>query len=229
MSETLRLAAPSGIAETILLRGVRVMISENPHLKVVIRDGQTPEVVENLKGKRVDLAIVGKDISVEGEIETQKLPHTEENILAVPISDLLALKDEITKEELIDILVAKKRILIGREKGSGVEDKAKKYLQSIGVNLAALNDDRVRVQSLEGSIRAVAAGIGVTIVPKGTAMEICPQYVKALRLPMGNDDNHNRRQFYVSWRYGHQLSGAESELCQVLGVREENLPSSAID
>jgi DNA-binding transcriptional LysR family regulator len=225
MSAELKLAAPTGISETILMRAIRELMGKHPGLAVVMKDGTTPDVTRYLADGFVRLTLQGKDIKGEVEvggkkvvIETRPIAHQEENVLAVPIGDLLALKEALTKEELADVL--SRRIVIGREEGSGVHEKCREYLAKQGLQVL-INDEQFVVRSLEGSVRAVAAGIGVAILPKGTVEEICPRHIKGIRLPPGPGD---KRLFYVAWRAGYKLSDLERELCAILGVSD--LPNS---
>jgi len=213
MTEFLKLAAPTGISETILTRAVAGIMRRRPDLQVNMLDGQTPDVIKFLQEGQADLGLAGKDLGKEEGIEASQIPHEDENVLAVAVGDLPALKDILTKEDLANILST--RILIGRGKGSGVHIKCREYLKNQGFGLDGVRDTQFIVQSLEGSVRAVAAGIGVAILPKGTVQEICPQYIKGLRLPGGLGD---KRQFYIGWQKGHEFSDVERDLCRVLGV-----------
>lgn len=225
MTKEIKLAAPTGISETILMRAVWELMRKHPTLAVVMKDGTTSDVTGYLAGGDVHLTLQGKDIKGEVEvkrkivvIETRLIAHQEENVLAVPIGDLLALKDTLSKEELADVLT--RRIVIGREEGSGVHEKCREYLAKQNLHVQ-INDKQFVVRSLEGSVRAVAAGIGVAILPKGTVEEICPRHIKGIRLPPGPSD---KRLFYVAWRAEYKLSDLEQELCAIMGV--SNVPNS---
>lgn len=223
MSTILRVAAPTGIAETILVRGVAELLHLFPELRVEIKDGQTPDVLDYLLRKSVDVGLAGANLGREKGIEAAKIRHWEENVLAISKAKLSALQDTLSKDELAHIL--SRYVFIGREPTfAGVQDRAQKYIASLNLGIE-IDFTKFSVKSLEGSVRAVAAGIGVALLPKGTIEEICPYSVKGLRIPPDPDESRresgesfDRCQFYMAWRKGHVLSDIELELCRILGA-----------
>ncbi len=215
MSEPLRLAAPTGIAETILIRAVSELIQRDSALLVEVQDGTTKDLPEFLKNGKAELTLQGKDIAKKGEIETHKLPHEEENVLIMSVREKWAPKDDLTDNDYREILTT--RMLIGRFEGAAVDEVCREVVKEIGVSDEELMTRRFTVRSLEGCVRAVAAGIGVVILPKGTAEEICPRQIKAFPLP---PVEHQMRKFYVAWCHGHALSQPARDLCGILGVQD---------
>jgi DNA-binding transcriptional LysR family regulator len=116
-------------------------------------------------------------------------------------------------EELAKLVTT--RLAIGRPEGSAVQDVCREYFKSQDL-LSQINDKQFVVKSLEGSMRAVAAGIGITIVPRGTIEEILPHAIKDIRLPPAKA---RTRHFYVAWRKGHVLSATARELLGILGAK----------
>lgn len=211
MEELFKVAAPTGIAETLLVRALGVLMEGQPNLGVGVRDGTTKEILGFLQKGEVEVAFQGKNFDGKAGVRCIKVPHEEENVLVVPTGHYLALKDVLTEELLREAVEAYP--FVGRFEGAAVQEWSHEYLTKR--NLKA-KPSGFYVKSLEGSMRAVAAGIGMCIVPKGTAEDICAKQIKAISLP-GTD---TKRLFYFAWRSGEPLSDAARELARILGVTQ---------
>lgn len=210
MDTMLRVAVPTGIAETQLIRALRILTLRRAGLRIEVTDGRTEMVVRRLLEAKVDMILVGKDLAKCRELSCIKIPHEEENVLIVHIGHHLALKDSLTEPELKAAL--SQQPFVDRFDGAAAQEAQDAYLTK---RKLAPTSSGFYVQSLEGCVRAVAAGVGMAIVPKGTALEICTTQIKAIQLP-GND---NRRRFYIAWRKNRSLSEPARELARILGAK----------
>ncbi|HPG41120.1 MAG TPA: LysR family transcriptional regulator substrate-binding protein [bacterium] len=218
MITNLNLAAPTGTAESQLIRAVKILMEMHPELIVNIYDGTTNEIKDWLEnGKKVenhtieiDLTLQGKDIAEKNTIlESIKMSYVEENLLIVPVNHPLASKEALKEDELQAVF--EDVVFINRFKGAAVQEVGYEYLDEHKIKYKKSN---FTVKSLEGSVRAVAAGIGVAILPRGTVEEILPDQIKGISLPGPG----NKRQFYLAWKKGKNHSENAKELAKILGV-----------
>jgi LysR family transcriptional regulator, transcriptional activator of the cysJI operon len=152
----LALGASQTIAQYLLPKLVAGFRHTNPKVRITVRSGNTDEVLETLLAREIQLALIEgpeqrKDVHVE--------PFMEDHIvLVVPASH-----DWANRE--IQLADLKDEPLLVREFGSGSRRVVEQALAGAGVKVKDLTIS-MELDSTEGLLNAVEAGLGVTFVSR---------------------------------------------------------------
>ena len=152
----LALGASQTIAQYLLPKLVAGFRHTNPKVRITVRSGNTDEVLETLLAREIQLALIEgpeqrKDVHVE--------PFMEDHIvLVVPASH-----DWANRE--IPLADLKDEPLLVREFGSGSRRVVEQALAGAGVKVKDLTIS-MELDSTEGLLNAVEAGLGVTFVSR---------------------------------------------------------------
>jgi DNA-binding transcriptional LysR family regulator len=154
----LALGASQTIGQYLLPNLVAGFLRENPRISVTAISGNTDTILEALVAHRIQLALIEgpamrKDIHVEPFMEDQM-------VLVVPSSHEWA-DHEIEIDSLRDAP------LLMREFGSGSRRVVENALSQAGLKKKDLKT-RMELDSTEGLLSAVEAGLGVTFVSRWT-------------------------------------------------------------
>jgi DNA-binding transcriptional LysR family regulator len=150
----LAIGASQTIGQYLLPNLVAGFLRENPRVTVTATSGNSDEMLEALIALRIQLALIEgpalrKDIHVEPFMEDHM-------VLVVPASHEWA-------DNEINVSMLKDAPLLMREFGSGSRRVMENALTEAGIKKKELNT-RMELDSTEGLLSAVEAGLGVTFV-----------------------------------------------------------------
>lgn len=156
---SLHLGASQTIGQYLLPNLVAAFLRENPRISVTAISGNTDEMLEALAAHRIQLALIEgpalrKDIHLEPFME-------DEMVLVVPASHEWA-------EREIDLRTLATQPLLIREYGSGSRRVVEAALAKAGLKAKDLNTT-MELDSTEGLLNGVEAGLGVTFVSRWAA------------------------------------------------------------
>jgi LysR family transcriptional regulator, transcriptional activator of the cysJI operon len=152
----LALGASQTIGQYLLPKLVAGFLRENPRISITAASGNSDAMLEALVAHSIQLALIEgpalrKDIHVEPFMEDQM-------VLVVPASHEWA-------DHEIDISLLKAAPLLMREFGSGSRRVVENALAKAGLKKKEINV-RMELDSTEGLLSAVEAGLGVTFVSR---------------------------------------------------------------
>jgi LysR family transcriptional regulator, transcriptional activator of the cysJI operon len=152
----LALGASQTIGQYLLPNLVAGFLRDNPRVQITAISGNTDEILEALGARRIQLALIEgpglrKDIHIEPFMEDQM-------VLVVPASHEWA-DHEVDLKSLADAP------LLMREFGSGSRRVIENALVQAGLKRKNLKT-RMELDSTEGLLSAVEAGLGVTFVSR---------------------------------------------------------------
>lgn len=152
----LTLGASQTIGQYLLPNFISGFLKTNPKVRVSARSGNTNEMLECLTSGSIQLALIEgpeqrKDVHIE--------PFMEDHLVLVVPSAHEWADHEITLEEL------KREPLLMREYGSGSRRVIEQALISAGLKPKDLTIS-IELDSTEGLLSAVEAGLGVTFVSR---------------------------------------------------------------
>jgi LysR family hydrogen peroxide-inducible transcriptional activator len=124
-----------------------------PRLRLLLREEQTPRLVEQVQEGKLDLGLLALEAEL-GSLATRAL-YADPFVLAVPSSHPLAARRSAKEQELADEDV----LLL--EDGHCLRDQALSICRRAG----ARERDDFRATSLNTLVRMVASGAGVTLLP----------------------------------------------------------------
>ena len=147
-------------------------LAEHPSVRLEVRVGNTHEISEELIDCNIDLALVEGVVSDE-RIASAHWKDDELHIVARADSQLARRRKPGIAE-----LDAEAWLL--RETGSGTREFSERMMVEHGINPQRI----IEFGSNEGIVRAVAAGLGVGVVPARTARELYMlKEIKAVNYP----------------------------------------------
>lgn len=154
----LALGASQTIAQYLLPNFVAVFLREHPRVAVTAISGNTDEMLEAVAGHRIQLALIEgpgmrKDLHLEAFMEDQM-------VMVVPASHEWA-GQEIDAQDL------RQAPMLMREFGSGSRRVVENALAKAGLKKKDLRTV-MELDSTEGLVSAVEAGLGVTFVSHWT-------------------------------------------------------------
>jgi LysR family transcriptional regulator, transcriptional activator of the cysJI operon len=190
----LAVGASQTIGQYLLPALLADFLREHPRVSVAAVSGNTDEILEALTERQIELALIEgpalrKDVHVEPFMEDRMM-------LVVPASHEWA-EQELEPEAL------KGAPLLMREFGSGSRRVVEKALADAGVGRKELAV-RMELDSTEGLLSAVEAGLGVAFVSQWAARKhlglgaVKLVQVKGLRLA---------RMFSIAWAAGPEPAG----------------------
>jgi LysR family transcriptional regulator, transcriptional activator of the cysJI operon len=152
----LTLGASQTIGQYLLPNLIAGFLRENPRISITATSGNTDTILDALVGHKIELALIEgpamrKDIHAEPFMEDHM-------VLVVPAGHDWA-------EQEIDITLLKEAPLLMREFGSGSRRVVEHALQETGLKKKDLKI-RMELDSTEGLLSAVEAGLGVTFVSR---------------------------------------------------------------
>lgn len=152
----LALGASQTIGQYLLPNLVAGFLRDNPRVQISAISGNTDEILEALAARRIQLALIEgpgmrKDIHIEPFMEDQM-------VLVVPASHEWA-------DHEVDLIALADAPLLMREFGSGSRRVIENALVQAGLKRKDLKT-RMELDSTEGLLSAVEAGLGVTFVSR---------------------------------------------------------------
>lgn len=152
----LAIGASQTIGQYLLPNFVAAFLRQHPRLEITATSGNTDEIVAALTAQKIQIALIEgpalrKDIKTEAFMEDQM-------VLVVPAGHEWA-------EHEIDLAELKTASLLTRELGSGSRRVVEQALRKAGLNKKELRTS-MELDSTEGLLSAVEAGLGVTFVSR---------------------------------------------------------------
>jgi DNA-binding transcriptional LysR family regulator len=212
---SLSIGASQTIGQYLLPNFVACFLHENPRVNITAMSGNSDEMLEALIAHRIQLALIEgpalrKDVHIEAFMEDQM-------VLAVPASHEWA-------DTEIELDMLKNAPLLMREFGSGSRRVVENALARCGIKRKDLHV-RMELDSTEGLLSAVEAGLGVTFVSQWAARNhlalktIRLAHVRSLKLS---------RKFSLAYPTGPAPTGTAAAFrSYLLALSQEWKPRSA--
>jgi LysR family transcriptional regulator, transcriptional activator of the cysJI operon len=152
----LAIGASQTIGQYLLPNFVAGFVKAYPRIRIIARSGNTEAMLDALLAHRIQLALIeGPDRRKDLNIEPFFQDHM---VLVVPPSHEWA-------DQEIDVKVLKQQPLLMREFGSGSRRVVEKAIVAAGLQKKDLKI-QMELDSTEGLLSAVEAGLGVTFVSR---------------------------------------------------------------
>jgi DNA-binding transcriptional LysR family regulator len=189
----LRLGASSTPGIYLLPQVLTGFRHQYPSLDMTILLGNSQEVVQGVLDDQFDLGFVEGYESTSG---LQVRPYVEDELVLVAASDHPLLKTEIIQPA--DLV---KESFIWREVGSGTREGMETFLARLGV----IPQTSLEFCSCEGVKRAVAAGLGLSVVSR---LAIDLELSAGALAIIGGDELTHQRSLSIITRKGRRQSAA---------------------
>jgi DNA-binding transcriptional LysR family regulator len=151
---SLSVGASNTIGQYLLSSVIAGFVREQPQVRITARSGNADETIELLLGKHIQLALV------EGRVTRNDVHHEtfmrDRMVLVVPV-------DHPWAEKTIEVDELETCPLLMREFGSGSRRTIEHALNEAGLSSKSLTIP-IELDSTEGLVSAVEAGLGVTFV-----------------------------------------------------------------
>ena len=154
MSGSLRLALIPTIGPYLLPLLSRKLRKQLPKLKLMLYEYQTEPLLQSLRAGDIDMGVLALPVNADG-VETRKL-YEEDFVIALPKGHLLADKTNVKLADLSG------ESLLLLDDGHCLRDQALEICSRGDID----EDQDYRATSLETLRQMVAAGMGVTLLPK---------------------------------------------------------------
>ncbi len=154
-TSTLRIGLFPTLAPYLLPHVVPELRSTFPDLALRLIEAKTDDIVDRLRSGDLDAGVLA--LPVEGDDLVSQLLFSEDFLLAVPADHALADSDEPVP---LNVLAGESVLLL--EDGHCLRDQA----LSVCTLAGAVEDESLRSTSLETMRQMVAAGVGVTLLPR---------------------------------------------------------------
>jgi len=154
---TLRLGVIPTVAPYVLPRGIRKVRERYPDLRLLLREGQTEDLLEHLRDGSLDLLLLALEADL-GDVETLPL-FSDPFLLAVPKGHPLSTRKRLSEKDLDS-----QHVLL-LDDGHCLRDQALSICSRVGAN----ESTDWRASSLTTLVQMVAGGIGVTLIPSISA------------------------------------------------------------
>ncbi len=170
-TSTLRIGLFPTLAPYLLPHVVPELRSTFPDLALRLIEAKTDDIVDRLRSGDLDAGVLA--LPVEGDDLMSQLLFSEDFLLAVPADHELAGSDDPVE---LDVLAGESVLLL--EDGHCLRDQALLVCTLAG----AVEDESLRSTSLETMRQMVAAGVGVTLLPRmAVSPPTAPSPMVALR------------------------------------------------
>ena len=164
LSGTLRLGVIPTVAPYVLPRALRDVHERYPDLRLLLREGHTAHLMEQLNEGALDLALLALEADL-GEAETVPL-FKDAFVLAVPFGHRLASRKRVSEKDLRE-----EEVLL-LDDGHCLRDQALSICDGAGA--CELGD--FRASSLTTLVQMVSGGAGVTLLPEiSLSVEVMPE------------------------------------------------------
>ena len=154
LTGTLRLGVIPTAAPYILPRALAETHRRYPRLRLLLREGQTAQLLDQLNEGSLDLLLLALEANL-GDLETLAL-HRDPFVLAVPPGHRLAHRKRVSEKDL-----QSEEVLL-LDDGHCLRDQALSLCNRAGAS--ELGD--FRASSLTTLVQMVAGGVGVTLLPE---------------------------------------------------------------
>jgi len=153
----IRLFANTNSINEFLPELLTTFLSQHPRINVNLEEHLSHDIVRAIDEGRADLGVIAGNVHTR-ELETY--PFRQDRLMViVPSNHALGNKKAIRFSEVLDMDFV----------SLGVRSALQIYLAQMAALLARDIRARVHVQSFDAVCRMVAAGVGISVVPKSTA------------------------------------------------------------
>ncbi|GFO65628.1 selenium metabolism-associated LysR family transcriptional regulator [Geomonas paludis] len=192
----LNIAGSSIPGEYMIPAALPLLIDRFPGVTIVLRQGDSRDVLGKLLSEEVELGVVGGRFDEE---TLELVPFAEDELVLIARAGHRWGKEKkIGKDELLGEPV------VLRETGSGTGKAAIQALREAGIDPAKLRV-AAHLGSNESVKRAVISGIGVSFV---SAISVWHELEQGTLIQVPVDGVSIKRQFYLASRKGRELSPA---------------------
>lgn len=153
---SLALGASQTIGQYLLPNLIAGFLRRHPHVTIRTLGGNTEEILEQLAQSHVDIALI-EGPTLRRDVKTE--PFLEDHMVLVVPADHRWADAELPLNDLAS------EPLITRELGSGSRRVVETALEAAGMDIKALHL-RLTLDSTEGLLSAVEAGLGVAFVSR---------------------------------------------------------------
>lgn len=192
----LNIAGSSIPGEYMIPAALPLLINRFPGVTIVLRQGDSRDVLVKLISEEVELGVVG------GRFDEESLDFApfadDELVLIAPVGHRWGECKSIGKDELL------REQVVLRETGSGTGKAAAQALREAGIDPAQLRV-AAHLGSNEAVKRAVIAGIGVSFV---SAVSVQRELEQNALIQVPVEGVGIKRQFFLASRKGRELSPA---------------------
>lgn len=154
---TVRLGAIPTVAPYLLPATVRATMALHPDIRLLLHEAKTPDLLEQLRNGEIDLAMLARPVTGE-DLVVHDL-GVDPFLLALPSSHPMAKKKGTVSITALD----NDRVLL-LDEGHCLRDQTVEVCRMIQTE-----PDDVQATSLSALVQMVAAGLGVTLLPKCAA------------------------------------------------------------
>lgn len=201
---TVRLGAIPTVAAYLLPATVRTVMELHPEIRLLLHEAKTPDLLQQLRDGEIDLALMARPVE-GGDLVVHDLGD-DEFLLALPESHRLARKRGRIPLSSLD----SERVLL-LDEGHCLRD------QTLDVCRMVRNEpDDVQATSLASLVQMVAAGLGVTLLPR------CAEAVEAREgsgvVARGFSDGSPHRTLVLVWRRSSPNGAIYARLAEALAL-----------
>ena len=173
LAGSLRLGVIPTVAPYTLPTALAEVQRRHPALRLLLREGQTHELVRLLTDGSLDVLLLALETDL-GDVETLPL-FTDRFVLAVPPSHRLARRKRVSMKDLAD-----EQVLL-LEDGHCLREQSLPICEQAG----ACEVGDFRASSLNTLAQMVAAGVGITLLPDMSVRDVGGTRAGLVTIPFG--------------------------------------------
>jgi DNA-binding transcriptional LysR family regulator len=198
-------ASASAIAESLLDEvSAFMLLPEHEQIQIDIEEKISKDIIQTVRDGQAQLGICWENIDLNGL--ASRPYHSDELVLAVPVGHKLAQKKSIYFEESLDFSH------VGLPPSTAVSTMLQRVAGKVGKRLVF----RAVVSNFDSAFRVVAAGLGVSIVPREVGqIYVANHLVKTVALK----DSWAHRRFVICFRSSDELTPASKSLIEFLTAK----------
>lgn len=201
---SVRIVASLAVISSSLSSDLVPLMRERPGIRISLREASSPEMVRQVREGSADLAVCWDAADLDG---LNTLPYRDDHACAVvPADHPMARRKLLSFEETLS------HDFISAMPGSMMEIMLRRQAFALGKTLSA----RVEVQSFDGVVRAVAAGLGLGILPREVISPLLKETLPIRVIPLS--DSWATRHFVLAFRAPPYSSQATLLLAQHLSA-----------
>ncbi len=169
-------------------------LKQHPEVHVHLEEHVSSNIAQAVADNRADLGIVSELPTIDGLVTTSF--RDDELVIIMQPDDVLAVQSQLGLRQIVD------RPFVGLHAESSLRHLLSRAAAELGKDIQL----RIQVTSFDAVCAMVAAGLGVSIVPRAASSP----YVQSLRLvAIPLTDNWARRQLFLCTRSGELHAAAK--------------------
>ncbi|WP_446665319.1 LysR family transcriptional regulator [Flexivirga sp. B27] len=151
---TVRLLANTASTASLVTAAVTSFLADRPAVRIDLEQRPSRRAVVEVAERRADLGIVSDSADL-GALQTRRLRDDQLVVLSAPSGPL-------ARRRTVSIVEVVERPFVGLSHGNALAEHLEDHTLPLGSRFAY----RVRLHSIDAVCRAVAAGIGITVLPR---------------------------------------------------------------